>query len=237
MRTTPQMGLTSWDQAGDFYNYAQLAGNWSIVDFHDHSPGKGTPVSAGGLAPGAVLSQSIAAGVVGVQHFNQTLIEDLGLNGGSTTGRGLFIQATAGTTSGTSFGSLNNGPDQVAGIVLATNGLIVVDYMANWSMSGAVTGTADIFLNNVELITPTGATAAATTAVTANATLATNGTALSNIAATTATAATTGVALGTGTVIIYAAAGTYTVSVQFKVASGTLTVSNRRLYVRTVNFA
>lgn len=59
MLTTPKTGYTSWNLADDNYDYQQLAGNWQLADYHDHSPGRGVPVPAGGLAPGA------AAGNVG----------------------------------------------------------------------------------------------------------------------------------------------------------------------------
>ena len=72
MRTGAKIGLTFWDQISDNYNYQQLANNWALLEYHDHTPGRGVPVGPGGLATGAVLSASIASGAVGTQHLNFT---------------------------------------------------------------------------------------------------------------------------------------------------------------------
>lgn len=234
MRTTAKMGLTSWDQPTDAYDYAQLAANWQTLDTHDHSPGKGTPIAAGGLAPGAVLSGSIAAGVVGLQHLSPTVLQDLGLNQGSQVGRGYWSKAAADTTTSTSFTSLG---DLVTGLVVNTGGLILVNYHALWKTSnGADAASADIFIGSNELIN--GSSGAATPASTTSTTLVALTSNGANLTAGTMSAEiTTGVSAGIE-IPIYLTAGTYAIGVQFKVASGgTLTVQNRQLWVRTANFS
>lgn len=72
MRTGAKIGLVLWDQAVDDYNYQQLANNWALLEYHDHTPGRGVPIGPGGLGAGSVLASSIAAGVVGTQHLNFT---------------------------------------------------------------------------------------------------------------------------------------------------------------------
>lgn len=72
MRTGAKIGLVFWDQISDNYNYQQLANNWALLEYHDHTPGRGVPVGPGGLATGAVLAASIASGVIGTQHLNFT---------------------------------------------------------------------------------------------------------------------------------------------------------------------
>lgn len=52
--TTPKMGLRLWDQLQDRYDHDQQADNWSKVDFHDHTPGRGVQIPTEGLATGAV---------------------------------------------------------------------------------------------------------------------------------------------------------------------------------------
>lgn len=52
------MELVLWDLS-DKFNYTQLQGNWIKVDDHDHTPGKGLLIPAGGLAPNAVLTPNL----------------------------------------------------------------------------------------------------------------------------------------------------------------------------------
>ena len=44
------MGLYVWDQATDVFKYNQLASNFTAIDAHDHSSGKGVKISKKGLA-------------------------------------------------------------------------------------------------------------------------------------------------------------------------------------------
>jgi hypothetical protein len=60
MLTTPAMGLTAWNSPTDIYDSDQLAINWTKVDQHDHSPGKGIPVPTAGIANGAITSDKFA---------------------------------------------------------------------------------------------------------------------------------------------------------------------------------
>lgn len=61
MFTTPNMGLVAWDLESDFYDHAQLAENFSDIDQHDHSSGKGLQISSEGIASNAVTSAKLAA--------------------------------------------------------------------------------------------------------------------------------------------------------------------------------
>jgi hypothetical protein len=73
-RTTTKMGLTTWDTLDDDYDFQQLANNWQLVDFHDHTPGRGVPIAPGGLGAGAVLQQNIAAAVIIPAHLSPSMI-------------------------------------------------------------------------------------------------------------------------------------------------------------------
>lgn len=47
--TTPNMSLTAWDLETDPYDHDQLVNNWAAIDGHDHSEGKGAPLSASAI--------------------------------------------------------------------------------------------------------------------------------------------------------------------------------------------
>ncbi len=49
-RTTNQMALRLWDQIGDRYDNQQLSGNFSKIDAHDHTPGRGNQLVAGAFS-------------------------------------------------------------------------------------------------------------------------------------------------------------------------------------------
>jgi hypothetical protein len=53
-RNSPKMSLVLWDQLDDPYSNSQLAGNFTKIDYHDHSSGRGVPISTAGIANGAV---------------------------------------------------------------------------------------------------------------------------------------------------------------------------------------
>src|ERR1051325_10040444 len=57
--TTTEMGLRVWNLLTDLYDHTQLADNWSKVDLHDHSPGKGVPIPTDGIADGAITGPKL----------------------------------------------------------------------------------------------------------------------------------------------------------------------------------
>lgn len=63
MIISPNMALKIWNQISDPYDHAQLAENWSKVDEHDHTSGKGKSITTGAIADGAITQSKIAAGV------------------------------------------------------------------------------------------------------------------------------------------------------------------------------
>lgn len=52
--TSPNIGLRVWDLGTDPYDHAELAANWTKVDLHDHTSGKGVKVPRGGIADDAI---------------------------------------------------------------------------------------------------------------------------------------------------------------------------------------
>lgn len=165
--------------------------------------------------------------------------------------RGASNIATSQSTSSTTYTTLAT-PDQVTGIVLPANGLITVWYQATWqeSVSGAARAALFLGANQLVIASNSGATIAqaATLGGTAalNAPLFTNGAGLSSFTVPGGYGGdvTTGQLVG-GTAsttsgygaAVFAAAGTYTVSVQFKASSGTVTASNRKLWVQAIPFS
>jgi hypothetical protein len=135
------------------------------------------------------------------------------------------------------FGKLAT-PDEVASVVLPANGLIVVGYRAKWESSVASAGRAAIFLSAVQLKSSTEAVAQeAQTSETVVKTLTTLPIGLTS-AAGTAAFPTTGAPIANdatgGLTYIYAAAGTYSVSIQFKATSGKVAVKERVLQVGVI---
>lgn len=59
--TSPKMGLSVWNLLTDPYDHAQLADNFSKIDLHDHTPGRGIQIPTEGLADGAVTAAKLAS--------------------------------------------------------------------------------------------------------------------------------------------------------------------------------
>lgn len=57
---TPNMSLWAWDLSGDAYDHTQLANNWSAVDSHNHTAGKGVQIPTAGIADGAITTAKLA---------------------------------------------------------------------------------------------------------------------------------------------------------------------------------
>lgn len=160
------------------------------------------------------------------------------------------------TRTNAAFGTMPT-PDQVAGIVLPTDGLIVVAYQALWNNSVAGAARAALFLGAAQVTfgragnVPAQVDAGPITAGTTDNPLATSNYGLvSTDAAGTASEVTTGQIVGMqnpstpnalanagGPCYIFAAAGTYTLSVQFKASSGNVVVQKRHLWVWTMDFS
>lgn len=76
--TTSNMGLTKWDAPNDAFSHAQLAANFQAIDDHDHTPGRGKQIPAGGIAPLAIGTTELKDG---------TFTSDKIANGAVTTGK------------------------------------------------------------------------------------------------------------------------------------------------------
>jgi hypothetical protein len=205
-------------------------------------------------------SANITDGVIQDVDLQSALLDKLGVSAATTTRRGKSIIATAESTSATSYaiGNLAT-PDRVSGIVLPADGLIVVGYQALWQNTVTSNGRAAIFIGANQLKTASNSGGAPVvqeatgniSQINTDISLSTQSSGLfggygQTVAMTDVTTGqvigctpgpqTTTVA-GGGLCSIFAAAGTYDVSVQFKnQAAGSLTVKSRRLWVWTMGF-
>lgn len=181
-----------------------------------------------------------------------SLLEDAGISESGIVRRGVTVIATEESTASTSYTKLTT-PDQVSSIVLPSNGLLFVGYQALWKNTVSSNSRAGIFLganqvkynsNNIAAPAVVEAPGGATTGNYQP--LHTNSQGLFG-AGTNTTASgsdvTTGQVIGNwsgaigGYCAIFAAAGTYDVSIQYKNnAAGTLTAKERKLWVWTMGF-
>jgi hypothetical protein len=173
--------------------------------------------------------------------------------------RGKSIVATEQSRSNTAYGTLPT-PDQVPNVVLPDGGLLRIAYQASWKNSVANAGRAAIFIGSNQLKAANQSTATSPTAQEASLTgavgdryaaLAAGARGLVSMTTTPGAYTgdvTTGQILGVGTdgetsanlshggVVVFAAPGTYTISVQFKSSSGSVTVKERKLWVEAIGF-
>lgn len=170
--------------------------------------------------------------------------------------RGKSIIGTAGTRTNVAFGALSDGPDQVSGIVLPADGVIVVLFEATWQSTVSAAAAAAIFIGaNQAKIAAAGQAAPVVHEqpgpsgfTNSDSPLATYSGGLNAVDSGSYSGdVTTGQIVGIqgaahagasrgGPCYIFAAAGTYAVSVQFKASSGTVTVKNRKLWVWAESF-
>lgn len=174
-----------------------------------------------------------------------SLAQSVAVNQSGQTVKGVAAIATAQSTSSTTYTTLAT-PDQVTGIVMPTNGFIAVWYQATWQQTVSTAAQAGLFLNgtqvqiafgNLPLPVQSGGFTGTT-----NTPLSSFSGGLQSINSNGYTGdVTTGQLVGVvqagGPCYIFAAAGTYTVGIEFKVTSGSVTVSNRRLWVQALSFA
>lgn len=204
------------------------------------------------LVNGNLDDDNIADGSATEAVLSSTVAELLGITRSGTVRRGKAVIAAEETRTNAAFGLLAT-PDRVQGVVLPTDGLLLIGYRALWKASAsASTNQAAIFLNGVQLRASDAAGAESVQAVSVSGTRSGFYRALSTApfglatglfdgAASDVAFVTTGRALVAsgdgGLAIVEAAAGTYDVSVQFKTnGTNTVTVKERKLWVWTMGF-
>jgi hypothetical protein len=95
---TPNMSLATWPTTSHLFDHTELSANWTKVDQHDHSSGKGIPIPAGGLAAGAVTSSALAANAVTTTALNAAAVTDAKLASPNSGVYRPLIQVASGTT-------------------------------------------------------------------------------------------------------------------------------------------
>lgn len=186
-------------------------------------------------------------------------LQALGINSTGVVRRGKSIVATIEARTNTAYGLMAT-PDRVSGIVLPTDGLIVVLAQMTWQESIAQQAQAALFLNAAQAKYATRASAppqlqqvpvgSPSNAATDNVLTTAAGGLLSGASGAVGYTGdvTTGQMVGVysnpgggdvplgGPCFIFAAAGTYDISVQFKAASGSVTAKNRKLWAWAIGF-
>jgi hypothetical protein len=224
------------------------------------------------ITDGGIATADLADGGVTKDKLATTVADVAGISTTSTVRRGASIIAASESRTNTAYGTLTT-PDQVANVVLPSNGLIAVVYQAMWQESVAGAGRAALFIgaNQLKMQTTSDVgpvtTAAATNSganINKDAPLFTSpmglvsGTTLGasygadvstgqvvglwNLAATSLAQERNGVVAALpsisqgGLCLVFAAAGTYTVSIQYKSSSGSVTANTRKLWIWTLGF-
>ena len=227
------------------YPYSLTAGQAENVN---HLNSNLTAIS--NVLNGSVDADNLAAGAVTGVKLASVVEAATGVNGASTR-RGKCIIATEESTTSASYTTLTT-PDRVQNIVLPTDGLLFVGYRALWKESSSGAARAALFLGANQLQTGDNSAAVVQESQSGGGStgvyyaLHTNNGGLisqdsSGVADTVDV--TTGQVLGSASssgygaiAVIFAAAGTYTVSVQFKTSAGTVTAKSRKLWVWSMGF-
>lgn len=198
-----------------------------------------------GLLDGA----NVQDGTLGVDEISAAFAAFLGVSNGGVVRRGKSIVATEEGRTNAAFGLLTT-PDRVSSVVLPTDGLIRITFHALAKQSAA-TAQAALFLGANQLKRSVGGAggAPANQAAALGGTnryqavhsgggglyaVATGGTDESTVATGQIIGGDAGIG---GSVVVFAAAGTYDVSVQWLCSGGgTVTAKERKLLVETVGF-
>lgn len=259
MSTTSRFGITKPASSDFVTNGATAMG--TIADGLDaittgYSSGVFASRPAAGTAGRIYRATDVSdGGANGTLYFDDgTAWQTLAL--GAQPTRGKSIIATSETRTNTAFGLMTT-PDRVQNIVLPTSGLIFVAYQALWQESVLNAASAALFLgsNQIKQAAPGGAPAvtAATLGGTAGnwSPISSSQVGLSSYASggigSSTSDVTTGQVVGlpnglaTGNyfgapAVVFAAAGTYDVSIQFKASSGNVLVKERKLWVWSMGF-
>ena len=177
----------------------------------------------------------------GLDGHNLAVSEELGLSETGVVRRGKSIVATEESRTNVAYGTLTT-PDQVANVVVPTDGLLWVNFRALVKTSVGSAGSVALFIGANQAKTPAGSGAPGVVAVSAgsqvndyNWVYTGSATLASATGAGDATSVTTGLIAATP-LAIEVAAGTYTVSVQYLASSGSITAKERKLWVWTMGF-
>jgi len=205
-------------------------------------------VGASELADNAVDTAAIVDDAVTTAKADSAgILVPGGISESGVVRRGKSIIATEESRTNAAYGMLPT-QDRVASVVLPTDGLIRVGYQATWKSSNANAARAAIFIGASQLKAATNAASPAVQEASGvdvqdtYVSLASRpeGLVSGNASPPYTGDVTTGQLVGTygsgGVANIFAAAGTYDVSIRFKSSLGTVTAKGRKLWVEAIGF-
>jgi hypothetical protein len=221
------MGLVRWENVNDNFSHEQLASNFSLLDEHDHTPGKGKQIPFGGLAAQSVGISNLRSGLfteitnaldIPITYYTPTII------------------TAEQSREGTSFATLSTA-DEIKNIVLPPNGLIQIFFVAKVKSSVSSAGQVTAFLGSNQILQSNNAPVFAYTNSIEYASIGTSPGGLQTVN-NSAPWVTTGQTLGRseaypgggGPMTSFAAAGTYNLTIQYKASSGSVTAKERKLW-------
>ena len=73
MRVTTNMGLTAAASSQDVYSWSTNAQNLYLLDYHDHSPGRGTRLTGASITPASLSGIHIGNGSLTGANISSTL--------------------------------------------------------------------------------------------------------------------------------------------------------------------
>ena len=194
--------------------------------------------------------QTWANGNVDATNMTPAFAQSVSANQPSQTVKGFVSIPTSQSTGSTTYTTLST-PDQVTGLTLPSGGIIQLWYFAYWTESVAGAARAAIFLGANQLqseasnssapsVTPAEAQLGNAARPVRPLTSTPSGLLSDNSGSSSSGPVTTGqtISVGAGGACsIMATPGTYAVSIRFKASSGTVTASNRQLWVSVQSFA
>lgn len=130
--TSPKMGLNIWNLTTDPYDHAQLADNFSKLDFHDHTPGRGVQIPTEGIADGAVTVTKIASTLDPSQGYQTYKQVARAYGAQAAPGSGTYVLTLGHVATGAGAFSAGN-----SNALLNTHGLYIDP--ADYAISGRTT--------------------------------------------------------------------------------------------------
>lgn len=94
---TPNLGIVVWDQGDDKYDHIQLAINFTTIDAHDHTPGRGKRITTLAIQNLAVTTLKLADAAVTPAKLADSSVSNLKLVDDSVNSR-VIATAAVGTT-------------------------------------------------------------------------------------------------------------------------------------------
>lgn len=222
---------------------------------YSHTLVAGTPEDINDVQDMFEDVRTLVNGNLDDDNLSTGFLDKIGVTSDTTVRRGSCIVATEEARTNTAYGLLTTA-DRVQNVVLPANGLIFIVYNAMWKESVLNAARGAIFIGSNQLKIARSDQASPVVQETSINEVAGSyeglGSSTTGLISAESTGAgysgdvTTGQIVGyrslaatnapPGICAVFAAAGTYDISVQFKASSGSVTVKERKLWVWTMGF-